>query len=333
MQIGNTTANTPAIRRAEVYSTMILDEIKHGFLPEGLHRDVTDFGDGDTLFIPTFGEVILRDLEEGQDTPIDSIDTGRITLEITKHEGAGAALTDEMKEDSYLAAEFDSMIVPKMLTAIKESYETDLLSQQKHQTAGNVNAVNNAAHRFVASGGTGARTMTLEDIIYLKLAFDQAALPDEGRILIVDPIVEATINSLQNIVNVSNNPRFEGMVETGFANNMKFVKNIFGFDIFVSTRLPRLTAQETLDTTTGGGLVQAPSGNDNAEIGDIDNQAWCVADDSVTPIMGAWRRMPTVAGERQESKRRDVFYATSRWGFGLQRPQSISSIITSATAY
>tara|TARA_R100001132_G_C3275829_1_gene99961 strand:- start:10517 stop:11515 length:999 start_codon:yes stop_codon:yes gene_type:complete len=332
MSVGNTRSNTPAIRRAEVYSTLILDEIKDGFLPEGLHRDVTDFGDGDTLFIPTFGEVVLRELEEGQDTPIDSIDTGRISLTITKHEGAGAALTDEMQEDSYLASEFDAMIVPKMLRAIKESYETDLLSQQSKQTAADVNAINSYAHRFCASGGSGARTMTIDDIIYLKLAFDKANLPDEGRILIVDPIVEATINSLTNIVNVSDNPRFEGMVETGFAKNMKFIKNIFGFDIWCSNRLPRLTAQETLDTT-GTGLVQAPSGNDDAEIGDIVNQAWCVADDTTCPIMGAWRRMPTVAGERQESKRRDVFYATARWGFGLQRPQSIASIATSSTQY
>ena len=44
MSVGNTRSNTPAIRRAEVYSTLILDEIKDGFLPEGLHRDVTDFG-------------------------------------------------------------------------------------------------------------------------------------------------------------------------------------------------------------------------------------------------------------------------------------------------
>lgn len=327
--VGNTTHNTPAIRRAEVYSSMILDEIKHGFLPEGLHRDVSDFGDGDTLFIPTFGEVVLREQVEGQATQVDSIDTGRITLEITQHVGAGAALTDEMKEDSYLASEFDSMIVPKMLTAIKENYETDLLSQQKHQTAANVNAVNGVAHRFVAGDGT-TRTMTMEDIIYLKLAFDKAALPSEGRILIVDPIVEATINSLQNIVNVSNNPRFEGMVETGFAKNMKFIKNIFGFDIWVSDRLPRIGTAEALDTT---GVLAAPSGNDTAEVGDIVNQAWCVADDSITPIMGAWRRQPRVAGERQEAKRRDAFYATARWGFGLQRPQSMASIITSSTEY
>ena len=235
-----------------------------------------------------------------------------------------------MKEDSYLASEFDAMIVPKMLRAIQESYETDLLNQQAKQTAGNVNAVNNYAHRFAASGTN--RVLSLDDIIYLKLAFDKANLPSNGRILIVDPIVEATLNSLTNIVNVSDNPQFEGMVNTGFAQNMKFIKNIFGFDIWCSNRLPRLTATEALDTTAAD-LVQAPSGNVTSQVGDIVNQAWCVADDTTTPIMGAWRRMPTVAGERQESKRRDVFYATARWGFGLQRPQSIASLITSGTEY
>jgi hypothetical protein len=173
--------------------------------------------------------------------------------------------------------------------------------------------------------------MTVEDIIYAKLAMDKANLPSEGRILIVDPLVEATINSLTGIVDATYNPRFEGMIETGFAKNMKFIKNIFGFDIWVSNRLPRLTAQETLDTS--GITVSAPNATDNGEVGDIVNQAWCVADDSITPIMGAWRRMPRVEGDRNVQKRQDEFYATSRWGFGLQRPQSMISIVTSGSAY
>ena len=330
--IGNTTTNSSALRRAEVYSSMILDIIDDGFLPEGLHRDVSDFGDGDTLYITTFGEAIVRDLQEGQEQVVDALDTGRISLTITEHKGVANALTDEMKEDSHQAAQFDAAIVPKQMTALKKAYETDLLNQQAKQTAGNTNNVNNYAHRLVASGGSGARTMTLNDIIYLKLAFDKANLPDEGRILIVDPIVEATINSLQNIVNVSNNPHFEGIVETGFAKSMKFIKNIFGFDIWCTNRLPRIAAQETLDTTAGT-TVQAPSGSDVAEVGDIVNQAWCVADDTVTPIMGAWRRMPRMEGYRNVQRRQDEFYLNARWGFGLQRPQSMISIITSGTAY
>jgi hypothetical protein len=328
---GNTTQNTPAIRRAEVYSSLILDEIKDGFLPTGLHRDVSDFGDGDTLFITTFGEVVLRDLTEDQDTPIDAIDTGRITLTITEHKGAGAYLTDELKEDSHQAQQFDAIIVPKMLRAIQEAYETDLLNAgQSRQVAGNTNNINNYAHRFVAGGAN--RTFTIEDLIYMKLAFDKANLPANGRVLIVDPLVEATLNSLTNLVNVSNNPHFEGIVESGFGRDMKFIKNIMGFDIWLSNRLPRLTATEVLDTTAGS-TVNAPSGNATAQVGDIVNQAWVVSDDSTTPVMGAWRRMPKVEGDRNVSKRRDEFYTSARWGFGLQRPQSLGSIITSSTTY
>ena len=146
--IGNTTTNSSALRRAEVYSSMILDIIDDGFLPEGLHRDVSDFGDGDTLYITTFGEAIVRDLQEGQEQVVDALDTGRISLTITEHKGVANALTDEMKEDSHQAAQFDAAIVPKQMTALKKAYETDLLNQQAKQTAGNTNNVNNYAHRL-----------------------------------------------------------------------------------------------------------------------------------------------------------------------------------------
>lgn len=326
---GNTNANTSAIRRAEVYSSLILDEIKDGFLPEGMHRDVSDFGDGDTLFITTFGEAVIRDIAEDQDTPIDALDTGRITLTITEHKGTGSYLTDELKEDSHQAAQFDAMIVPKHLRAIKEAYETDLLSQQSKQTAGNANAINGYAHRYVASGTN--RVLTIDDLIYAKLAMDKANLPSEGRIMIVDPLVEATINSLTGIGDMSYNPRFEGMIETGFAQNMKFIRNIMGIDIFVSNRLPRNAAAETVNTT--GITVPTPNSTGVAVAGDIVNQIWCVSDDTTAPIMGAWRRMPQTEGFRNVQKRRDEFYTTSRWGFGLQRPQSMVSIITSGAAY
>lgn len=51
---GHNTANTLALQRAEVFSSMILDELTEGFLPEGLARDVSDFPDGSKLLIPTF---------------------------------------------------------------------------------------------------------------------------------------------------------------------------------------------------------------------------------------------------------------------------------------
>ena len=326
--VGNLTSNTPAIIRAQVYSDFILDEIKDDFLPT-FHRDVTDFGDGTTLNIPTFGEVVLRDVEEDEDIPVDVVDSGQIQLTITEFPGTGVAMSDKLKEDAYAAAQFDATFVPKQLRAIQERYETDMLAQANKQTAANPNAVNGYAHRYVASGTSDV--LTVEDIIYAKLSMDKANLPSAGRVLIVDPLNEATINSLTGIVDATYNPKWEGIIETGFGRDMRFIKNIFGFDIWISNRLPRVGA-ETIDTTTI--TVPAPSGNNGVTTG-IVTQAVCIVDDDHTPYMGAWRRMPRTEGKREPEKGggRDVFYTTARWGFGLQRPQSVVSIITSDTAY
>jgi len=208
---GNTTGNSSALRRAEVYSDLILDTMKDDFLPDGIHRDVSDFQDGDTLNITTFGDLVLRDLVQDQPTPVDPLDTGQIQLKITRHVGSGVILHDEVRQDSNKASQFDAMIVPKQLRAIKERYETDLLAAGPDgQVTADPNDINGFAHRFIASGANN--TIDLEDFIYAKLALDKANAPDMGRIAIFDPLAEASLNALTDIVNVSNNPQFQGIV-------------------------------------------------------------------------------------------------------------------------
>lgn len=325
--MGNITSNTSALIRAQVYSDMILDTIKDDFLPEGIHRDVTDFPDGSTLNIPTFGDLVIRDLIEDQETPVDPLDTGNITLQITEHVGNGVYLTDELRENSWLAAQFDAAIVPKQLRAIKEKWETDLLKALPDgQTPTNPMTVNGAAHRYVASGTN--EVLTLEDIAYAKFALERGNAND-ARIAIVDPLQEMTVNALANLVNASYNPEFRGIVETGFGKNMRFLRNIYGFDFYVSNRLPRV-ASETIDTSSI--TTPAPSGNDSITNG-IAVQFMAVGDPMESPVMGAWRRMPYFEGERQPGKRRDVFYSSARWGFGLQRTQTGVVILASAANY
>lgn len=325
---GNTTANSAALRRASVYSDMILDTLKDNYLPEGIHRDVTDFNDGDTLYITTFGDVVLRDLTEDQDTPVDPLDSGQITLTITEYVGAGSYMTDKVRQDSNKAAQFDAAIVPKHLRAIKERWETDLLKAgPSGQSSANPNTVNGLAHRFVASGNNV--TLTVEDIAYAKLSMDKGNVADEGRIFIIDPIVEMTFNILANLINASNNPMYEGIVNTGFAKNMRFIRNVMGFDFFVSNRLPQVSS-EAIDTSSI--TTPAPSSSATATTA-VANVAMCVADDMQTPIMGAWREMPSTEPKRNVTKRRDEYYTTGRWGFGLQRGQSIVTILTSRASY
>lgn len=324
---GNIRANTDPAIRALVHSQLMLEALQDGFLPAGLFRDVTDFGDGTQLQIPTIGEMTLFDLSENQPTPTSAIDTGKIFLNITDHVGVAGFITDELKQDGYMAAQVEANIVPQSLRAIKERFETDMLASAVDTTGGLItlgdpNTVNGIDHRFVASGTND--TITLTDIAYAKLALDKANVPDEGRIAIVDPVFEMTLNTLVGAQAFINNPMFDGMVTKGFSKGRKFVANIFGIDIWVSNRLPRITSE----TITGG-----PAAGAQVVTNGVNNIFMSVADDMTTPFMGATRQAPRVEGDRNVSERRDEFHTTARWGFGVQRSESLVSIITDAVAF
>ncbi len=324
---GNIIANTDPAIRAVVHSNDLLKQLEDGFLPEGLTRDVSEFGDGTLLQIPTVGQMPLHDIAEGEDTPLSPLDTGTVTMNITKHKGTGGHVSDELKEDGYKAAAVEAEIVPQSLRSIAESYETDMLSQQNQQTASDPNMYNNVSHRILASGTSSV--LALDDIAYLKLAFDSANVPDEGRILILPPIAEMTLNSAVGAQAFTNNPMFEGMVGEGFVKNRKFLRNIFGFDLWVSNRLPDAVAE----TITATGILP-PVGATNSHVAGMKvGIAMCVADDTTKPFMNAWRRQPRVEGDRNVSKRRDEFHVTARWGFGAQRLETLATLALSSSAY
>jgi hypothetical protein len=113
-------------------------------------------------------------------------------------------------------------------------------------------------------------------------------------------------------------------LEDGFAQNHRFLFNLFGWDVWTSNRLPRLGAGETI---THRGVAET------AAVGDIANVFMNVIDDATKPIMGAWRQMPRTEYERNKDKQRDEYVTTCRYGFGVQRPESLGVIITSGTNY
>lgn len=327
--MSQTTQNTQAFIEAQQYSQFILENLHDFLLPEGMWRDVSDFGSGTTLNIKTVGTVTIQDAAE--DTPLNfnPIDTGTISLSITDYVGDAWKVTDDLREDGSQVDTLMAMRAMESTRALGENHETRFLSvANAAQTNAAVNLVNGRPHRWVAGGAGGtSRNMTLDDFIAMKLAFDKAGVPAGGRIAIVDPIVEATLNSLTNIVNVSNNPMFDGIVTEGFARDHKFVKNIFGFDIWTSNFLPVKTATEAIDASAYG------LANDTAEIGDVANVFMCVADDSCKPVMHAWRRQPKTEGWRDNEERADKFQVTSRFGFGAQRVDTLGVILTSGSTY
>lgn len=323
------TSNTTAFIEAQQYSQFILENLNDIMLPDGFWRDVSDFGSGTTLNIKTIGDVTLQEIDEDIAPTFNAIDTGSVTMTITDFVGDAWAVSDKLREDG---AQIDQLMGARALAstrAFAENHETRFLSVASTiQTLANVNLVNGRPHRWVA-GGAGAtnRLMTLDDFIAARLAFDKARMPQAGRIAVVDPAVAATIESLSNLVNVSNNPMFEGIVTTGFAANHKFVRNVYGWDIWTSNFLPLKTATEALNASSYN------LANDTAEIGDVANIFMSVADDNVKPIMHAWRRQPRTTGDRNFQLDQDEFKVTSRFGFGGQRTDSIVVIYTDPANY
>jgi hypothetical protein len=322
------TSNTSAFIEAQQYSQFILENLHDYLLPEGMWRDVTDFGSGTTLNIKTVGTVTIQDAAE--DTPLNysPIDTGTLTLTITDYVGDAWKVSDDLREDGSQVDTLMAMRAMESTRALGENHETRFLSvANAAQTGADLNLVNGRPHRWVGSAASNARTITLEDFISMKLAFDKANSPAGGRIAIVDPVVEATLNSLTNLVNVSNNPMFEGMVTEGFARDHRFVRNVFGWDVYTSNFLPTLTATEAINASSYG-LT-----SETAAVGDKANIFMCVADDTCKPIMHAWRRAPQTEGWRDNEERADKYQVTSRFGLGAQRVDTLGVILTHPTNY
>lgn len=323
------TNNSAAFINAQVYDTFILENLPAYQLPDGFWRDVSMFGSGTTLNIKAVGDVTLQDMEEDVEPTFTPIDSNTLTLTITDWPGDAWYVSDKLREDG---TQVDTLISSRAVAATRalaEYHESRFLTTANAaQTAANVGLVNNRPHRWIAGGsGVTTRRMAIADLIAMKLSFDKANVPSEGRIAIVDPIVEATLNSLSNLVSVSNNPMFEGIVTEGFARSHKFIRNIYGWDIWTSNLLPVKTATEALNASAYG------LANTTAAVGDVCNLFMCVADDNTKPVMHAWRRPVKTETWREPKLERDDYKTTSRFGFGAQRIDTLGVIITDSATY
>jgi len=151
----------------------------------------------------------------------------------------------------------------------------------------------------------------------MRLAFDKANVPAEGRMFIADPVIEATLNGLVTITH-DVTPFGADILKNGLARGMRMVTNLYGWDIILSNRLYVHAAAQTDGTTSITGGVM--------------NMFMCVADDQTKPIMGAWRRQPKAEGERNKDRARDEHVVRARYDFGVQRMDTMGCLVTSATA-
>jgi hypothetical protein len=318
------TGNTGAFINDHVYSSMILEHLEDNLLPMSWSRNVSEFSHGSILNIKTLGSVTLQEVAENQSITYTPIDTGNITMQITDYIGDGWYITDELRREGTQIEALMAARSRQSSAALARFYETRWLeAAERAQCAGDANSVNKVPHRYICCG-CDAKAI-LDTFATMQYAFNQADVPSAGRIAIVDPSIELALNGLfTQPESLANNFTLGGRIPNGFVQEHKLVGSLFGWDVWTSTRLPRIQ-EETINYEPFGGRVKSIKNG-------IANLFMCLASDETKPLMHAWRTKAGVESNRNWHLRRDEYQTYARFGLGAQRVDTLGVVITDGCA-
>jgi len=314
--MAHTTANTALLTRQEIWSRELKDVLLDELMAQKYVRWLSEFPDGNTFTIPSIGEATVRDYVENSAVQYDALDTGEFQFSITEYLSSGTYITKQAMQDMYYMSQLVSSFVPKQRRALEEKLETDILALgESGQTATDTNTINGRAHRLIAQGTSNV--IDVSDFALAKLALKKANVPMSNMVAVVDPSVGYTLETLTNLVNVSNNPMWEGIVSSGITTGMRFIRNVYGFDVYESNYLASCS-DATVDGTTAPPAANAVN-------------LFFSTESSVVPFVGAWRQMPEVDAEYNKDLQREEYVTTARYGLALYRPENMVTV-TSNTA-
>ncbi len=313
---GFTTSNTDHLIRSNLWSAQLKDVLTAEMMGTKYVKMITEFPDGDTLNIPSIGQAEVMNYTENTPVRYSSMDTGNFTFTITDYKAAATYITEKMKQDSYVMSQLVASFVPEQRRALMATIEASILTAPTPgatggQTTADANTINGAAHRMIGSGTN--EVISIKDFAKARYALQKANVGDRNLVAIVDPSVEYELSTLTNLVNVSNNPRWEGIITSGLTSGMSFIRNIYGFDVYTSQFLYTNTSSETIGGVTAAAGV---------------NNLFFSADSALLPIVGNIRQAPKVDSEYNKDLQRDEYVTTCRYGFKMYRPENMVIVVT-----
>ena len=316
---GMSTANLTNLTRANLWSSELKEILQDEMQAQKYVRLLDGFPDGDTFNIPSIGDLQVDNYEEDTDVLFRPMDTGNFTFTIDKYLSSATYITKKAQQDAFYASQMESTFVPKQNRAIMAHFETTTFATPDSGVSANsTELIDSLKHRWAAAG-SGA-TMDVTDFARAAYVLKKLNVPDTNLVAIVDPSVEYTINTITNLTNISNNPMWEGIVTSGIATGMRFVKNIYGFDVYTSNYLKTNTDSAL---QVGASATTVNFGTDNGKV----NLFFSAASD-VNPFIGAWRQQPEVDYEYNKDKQRHEYVTTARYGVKLYRPENMIRIVS-----
>lgn len=275
---------------------------------------IENFPDGTQINIPSLGEAETFDFAEGQQVRYSRLDTGNFTFSWDQYKGSAHSISEKFKRDSFYSDQVLSAFVPRQHRALMEAVETRIFERMNSsQTSASTNQVNGADHRWVGSGTN--ETIALRDFAKARYSLKKANVPLTNLVACVDPSVSYAIETQTNAVNLlSPQPKWGNMVNEGLVTGMNFKFNIFGFDVYESNYLPRLTASETIGAlTSAAGVV---------------NMFFSAAGGDINPVIGGFKQMPTVYSEFNKDRQETEYLTICEYGFKVYRPENLICVVT-----
>lgn len=310
---GNTTATLSLANRAEVWSRELKQILRDEMQGMKYVNWLSDFPDGDTFKIPSLGDATVNTYVEDAAVVYNALDDAQFTFQITEYLSSANYITRKAEQDVFYANQVLAQFVPLQERALMESVESTIMGLQSGQTAANANTINGAAHRMIGSGTSNA--IAVADFAKALFALKTGKVPQRNLVAIVDPSVEFELNTLSQLTSVSNNPRWEGIVNSGIATGMTFIANIYGFDVYTSNYLTDVASEAI------GGVTAT---NAKANL-------FFSAESTVLPFVGAWRQDPIVDTWFNKDYQRTEFVTTARYGAKLYRPENLVTVLTQPT--
>ena len=315
----NDSAVSTNLVRSNLWSSELKELLRDEMMAQNYVRMLEGFPDGDTFNIPQIGAIQTRDYTDDTAITYDALSTANFTFAIDKYLSSATYITKAASQDSFYSAQLEARFVPEQGRAIMEHFEsTTFAAPEVGVTANSAEAQDGIAHRI--SGGNSGK-LELADFAYARYALKKSSVPDRGLVAVVDPSVEFQLNTLTNITNVSNNPMFEGIVRDGIATGMRFVANVYGFDVYTSNFLKSDVSDSALAERDGTTTNNFGTNNGVANL-------FFSTEGDANPFVGAWRQEPEVDYEYNKDYQRHEYVTTARYGVKKYRAEGIVTIVT-----
>lgn len=300
--------------RTNLYSREMKSLLLDDLIGQKFVRILHDFPDGYTFNIPSLGEAETADFQEGMAIKYNQMDTGNFQFSFDQYKYSANAISEKFKRDSFWAPDVIASFPKKQHRAIWEGVETRIFAvANSGQTASNLNAINGASHRWVASGTSQA--ITFADFAKAQNSLFRANVPLNNLVAIVDASVAYTLMTNSNVVNLlTPNPQWGRIVSDGMMSGFRFMFNIYGFDVYISNYLPSGISETINSVAVTNGVA---------------NFFFSATPGDTLPWIGAFRQMPTVYSEFNKDLQQTEYMTITEYGFKLFRPENLITILTS----